>query len=167
MIMKKMLALVLLLSLFALPAMGEAPAADAFTSASVANYYTDAMLAGDDLMNTINATNGFFCTATVNPDGTPNVGFFIFSCMKLEDKYFLQLGLAENQTKANILSGSDVVVMYAPALSTEEGAKPYAVAGARIYLERVMDADLLAKLMEIAPQKSDLLFEITEVLPLG
>lgn len=165
--MKKMITLVLLLSLFVMPAMAETPAADVFTSASVADFYADSMLSGDDLMNSINAYDGFFCTATVNPDGTPNVGFFIFSCVKLDDKYYLQLGLAENQTKANIANGSDVVVMYAPVPSAQEGAKPYAVSGARLYLERATDADLLIKLMEIAPQQSDLLFEITDVRPLG
>ena len=53
--MKRILILALLLSLAMVPALAEAPAADAVTSASVADYYADGMLTGDDLMNAINS----------------------------------------------------------------------------------------------------------------
>ena len=75
--MKKLLMLVLALCLVALPALGES--VDAVTSASVADFYGSAALTGDDLMNSINAYNGFFAIASVNADGTPNVGFYIYS----------------------------------------------------------------------------------------
>ena len=65
--MKRVIALVLA----ALPALAEA---DAVTSASVADFYADGMLVGDDLMNAINAYSGFYAVASVNPDGTPHAG---------------------------------------------------------------------------------------------
>lgn len=76
---------------------------DAFTSASVASYYADSALTGDDLMNAINSFSGTYLVCTTNPDGTANAGVFIFACVKNEDKYYIQMGLAENQTKQNLL----------------------------------------------------------------
>ena len=104
--MKKFLILVLALCLAALPALAEA---DAVTSASVADFYGDGILQGDDLMNAINAYSGFYAIASVNPDGTPNLGFYIYGCIKLEETYYLQLGLAPNQTTANVDNGSELV----------------------------------------------------------
>ena len=77
------------LCLATLPALAEA---DAVTSASVNDFYSDGILEGDDLMNAINAYSGFYAVASVNPDGTPNLGFYIYGCVKVEDKYYLQLG---------------------------------------------------------------------------
>ena len=99
--MKKFLILTLVLCLAALPVLAETVAPDAVTSASVADYYASGMLTGDDLMNAINSYTGFYAVASVNPDGTPNIGFYIYGCVKVEDKYYLQLGLAPNQTTAN------------------------------------------------------------------
>ncbi|MBQ9197240.1 MAG: hypothetical protein IJ157_08350 [Clostridia bacterium] len=163
--MKKLLVLVLALCMLALPALAE-PAADAVSSASVADFYGDGMLTGDDLMNSINAYDGFFAIASVNADGTPNIGFYIFSCVKLNDTYYLQLGLAPNQTTANIANGSELMAMYAPVPSGE-GAMSYATVGARMKLAAVTDADLIAALKEIAPQQSEMFYEIVETRSLG
>ena len=162
--MKKLLILVLALCLISLPALGEA--ADAVTSASVADFYGAAALTGDDLMNSINAYNGFFAVASVNADGTPNIGFYIYSMVKLDDVYDLQLGLAPNQTTANIDNGSALMAMYA-AVPAGEGAKPYATAGARMALEKVTDADLIAALKAIAPQQTEMFYKVVGVRPLG
>ena len=162
--MKKLLILALVLCLAALPALAET--ADAFTSASVADYYGAAALTGDDLMNSINAYNGFFAIASVNPDGTPNVGFYIYSMVKLNDKYYLQLGLAPNQTTANIDNGSALVAMYA-AVPAGEGAMPYATSGARMSLEKVTDEAIITALKEIAPQQTEMFYEVVAVRPLG
>ena len=174
--MKKLLVLVLALSLLSLPVLAEDAvttatqvpdeAPDAYSSASVADFYSDFMLTGDELMDSINSYNGFFAVASVNPDGTPNIGFYIFSCVKLEDKYYLQLGLAPNQTTANIENGSALMAMYAP-VPAGEGAMPYATAGARLYLEQVTDADVIAALKDIAPQQSEMFYEIVKVRSLG
>ena len=75
---------------------------DAFTSASVANYYGQYGLTGDDLMNAVNSQSGCYIVNTTNPDGSPNAGYFIFAIKKVEDKYYLQLGLAANQSKLNL-----------------------------------------------------------------
>jgi len=59
---------------------------------------------------------------TTNPDGTANAGVFIFACVKNEDKYYIQMGLAENQTKQNLLRTGEALAVYAANPSTEEGA---------------------------------------------
>ena len=150
--MKKLLALVcaLVLSLSMTAVLAEET--DAFTSASVASYYADSALTGDDLMNAINSFSGTYLVCTTNPDGTANAGVFIFACVKNEDKYYIQMGLAENQTKQNP--------------STEEGAKPYITAGARMVLQQVTDEELL-KVLNVKGSETALFFEITEIKPLG
>ena len=89
--MKKLLALVcaLVLSLSMTAVLAEET--DAFTSASVASYYADSALTGDDLMNAINSFSGTYLVCTTNPDGTANAGVFIFACVKNEDKYYICL----------------------------------------------------------------------------
>ena len=164
--MKKFVALLLALALM-LPvvALGEAvasPAADAFTSASVANYYAQYALTGDDLMNAVNAQAGFYLVCTTNPDGSPNAGVFIFAIKKLNDKYYIQLGLAENQSKANLEATGEGLAVY--AVMTED--KPYAVSGARMYFAEIADQAIVDELMKDARQGA-MFFEITEVLPLG
>lgn len=120
--MKKLLALVcaLVLSLSMTAVLAEET--DAFTSASVASYYADSALTGDDLMNAINSFSGTYLVCTTNPDGTANAGVFIFACVKNEDKYYIQMGLAENQTKQNLLRTGEALAVYAANPSTEEGA---------------------------------------------
>ena len=70
--MKKLLALVcaLVLSLSMTAVLAEET--DAFTSASVASYYADSALTGDDLMNAINSFSGTYLVCTTNPDGSVN-----------------------------------------------------------------------------------------------
>ena len=162
--MKKTLILILVLCLAVLPVMAET-AADAVTSASVADYYADSMLSGDDLMNAINSYTGFYAVASVNPDGTPNLGFYIYGCVKVEDKYYLQLGLAPNQTTANVDNGSELVAMYG-ALPAEGATYP--TSGARMTLAKVTDEALLAELLKSAPQGfTPMYYEIVAVRSLG
>ena len=162
--MKKTLILILVLCLAVLPVMAET-AADAVTSASVADYYADGMLSGDDLMNAINSYTGFYAVASVNPDGTPNLGFYIYSCVRLGDAYYLQLGLAPNQTTANVDNGSELVAMYA-ALPAEGATYP--TSGARMSLKQVTDEALLAELIKSAPEGfSPMYYEIVAVRSLG
>lgn len=159
--MKKFLSVLLILCML-IPAASLAEGADVVTSASVIDYF-GTLMSPADLAASINAYNGFFSVATVNPDNTPNIGFFIFSAAEYEGKLCLQFGLAENQTRANMESGSAVTVMYAPLPS--EGT--YATVGARLTCERVTDEALVEKLMEIMPQKSDLIYEVTLIRPIG
>ena len=92
--MKRFLLLVLALCLFISCCFAE-EGTDTITSASVVDYYGTA-LEGDELMNAINSFTGFYAVTTVNPDGTPLTGFFIYSCVKDEDgNYYLGLGLGE------------------------------------------------------------------------
>ena len=158
--MKKLLALVcaLVLSLSMTAVLAEET--DAFTSASVASYYADSALTGDDLMNAINSFSGTYLVCTTNPDGTANAG------VKNEDKYYIQMGLAENQTKQNLLRTGEALAVYAANPSTEEGAKPYITVGARMVLQQVTDEELL-KVLNVKGSETALFFEITEIKPLG
>ena len=160
--MKKFLLVLLALALTVLPALAET---DAVTSASVADFYADGMLSGDDLMNAINAYSGFYAVASVNPDGTPNLGFYIYGCVKVEDAYYLQLGLSPNQTTANVDAGSELVAMYA-ALPAEGATYP--TSGARMTLSKVTDEALLEELLKTAPEGfTPMYYEITAVRSLG
>ena len=157
-----LLALVLMLPVVALGEAVASPSADAFTSASVANYYAQFALTGDDMMTSVNGQAGFYLICTTNPDGSPNAGVFIFAIKKLNDKYYIQLGLAENQTKANLEAAGEGLAVY--AVMTAD--KPYAVSGARMYFETIADQAIVDELMKDARQGA-MFFEITEVLPLG
>ena len=164
--MKKLLHTLLLAlvlsTLLAVPAMAE----DAVSSASVADFYADSALTGDDLMNAINAFSGTYLVSTTNPDGTPNTAYFIFSMVKHEDKYYLQLGLAENQSKANLERNGAGQAVYAANPTGEEGVKPYSVSGARIRFKALEDPSL-ADVLNASGRPGALFFEVTEVRPLG
>ena len=151
------LALMMMLSVAAL-----AETADVFTSASTANYYGG--LTGDDLMNAVNSQTGTYLICTTNPDGSANAAVFIFGVKKLNDKYYIQLGLAPNQSKTNLEVNGEGLAVY--ACLPEEGAKPYIVNGARFYFEAIEDQAVLEELLKDARQGA-MFFEIVEVLPLG
>ena len=160
--MRKILLLALALCLATLPALADV---DTVTSASVNDFYSDGILEGDGLMNAINTYSGFYAVASVNPDGTPNLGFYIYGCVKVEDKYYLQLGLSPNQTTANVDAGSELVAMYAAL--PEEGAT-YPTSGARMSLSKVTDETLLEELLKTAPQGfTPMYYEITAIRSLG
>ena len=170
--MKMRIVALLLALMMVLPmsAMAEAVASpttedvDVFTSASVANYYGDYGLVGDDLMNAVNSQSGCYIICTTNPDGSPNAGYFIFAIKKLNDKYYLQLGLAPNQTMQNLNANGMGLAVY--AANPVEGAANYAVSGARFYFVAIEDQAVIDTLMADARQGA-MFFEITDVAPLG
>jgi len=163
--MKRIAALLIALLMMTSFAMAEEKV-DAVASASVADFYADFALTGDELMNAINAFSGTYLVSSTNPDGTPNTAYFVFSMVKHEDAYYLQLGLAENQSKANLLANGNGMAVYAANPTGEEGAKPYSVSGARIWFKAIEDEAIAAKLAEGA-RPGALFFEITEIRPLG
>ena len=164
--MKKFAALILaLMMVVPMVAMAEAvksPALDGFTSASTTNYYTASALTGDDLMNAANSQSGFYLICTVNPDGSPNAAVLVFAIKKLNDKYYIQLGMAENQSKANLEATGEGLAIYAAVV---EG-QAIAATGARLYFKAIEDQAVVDELMKDARQGAAF-FEITEVLPLG
>ena len=162
--MKKLLTLFIALMLIAPAAFAEV---DAFTSASVADYYGANALAGDDLMNAVNSQSGCYLVSTTNPDGTPNTAYFIFGIKKVGEAYYLQLGLAENQSKANLQANGNGLAVYAANPTGEEGAKDYAVAGARIWFEAIEDQAVIDELNAGAGRPGAMFFEIVQVKPLG
>lgn len=162
--MKKFLALFLALMMVLPVAALAEDAVDTFTSASVANYYGQFGLTGDDLMNAVNSQSGCYIVNTTNPDGSPNAGYFIFAIKKLNDKYYVQFGLAANQSKLNMEANGEGLCVYAAL--PEADAKQYCVAGARFYFKAIEDQAVIDALMVDARQGA-MFFEITEVLPLG
>ena len=162
--MKKFAALLLVLMMVLPVAALAEDAVDTFTSASVANYYGQFGLTGDDLMNAVNSQSGCYIVNTTNPDGSPNAGYFIFAIKKLNDKYYVQLGLAPNQSKLNLEANGEGLCVYA-ALPAPD-AKQYCVSGARFYFEAIQDQAVVDELMKDARQGA-MFFEIVEVLPLG
>ncbi len=153
----------LLLALLMMSCVAVAETTDAVTSASVADYYASGALTGDDLMNAINSFTGTYLVSTVNPDGTPNVAYFVFSMVKHEDKYYLQLGLAENQSKANLTTNPVGVAVY--AANPAEGA-PLTTSGARIWFDAIEDQAVIDALSANA-RAGAMFFEITLIRPLG
>jgi len=98
----------------------------------------------------------------VNPDGSPNAAVLVFNIKKVEDKYYLQLGMAENQTKANLEATGEGLAVYAAVVEGETAV----ATGARIYFKTLEDQAVLDILMQDARQGASF-YEITEVLPLG
>ena len=83
--MKKALSILLACALLLACACAAAETVDTVTTASVANYYGS--LTGDELMNAVNSFSGFYAVASVNPDGTPNIAYFIYGMKKLNGVY--------------------------------------------------------------------------------
>ena len=162
--MKKLIALLLCLMMVLPVAALAEETVDTFTSASVANFYGQYGLVGDDLMNAVNSQSGCYLVCTTNPDGSANAGYFIFAIKALDGKYYLQLGLAENQSKANLAANGKGLAVY--AANPAPDAKPYAVSGARIRFAAIEDQAVIDALMADARQGA-MFFEIVEVLPLG
>ncbi len=164
--MKKLISVLLaLMALFCVSAMAET--VDAFSSASVADFYGTAALTGDDLMNAINSQSGTYLVSTTNPDGSPNTAYFIFAVKKVDEKYYLQLGLAENQSKQNLAANGKGLAVYAANPAEEEGAKDYTVSGARIWFEEIEDQAVVEKLNAEAARPGAMFYKIVEVRPLG
>ena len=164
--MKKLIALLLCAAMLCTVSAALAEAPDTYTSASVADYYGAAGLTGDDLMNAINSFSGFYLVTTTNPDNSPNAAFFVFGMVKHEDHYYVQLSLAENQSRSNLLANGEGVAVYAATPSSEEGAKPFATSGARIRFKAITDEAVAAALAENA-NEATLFFEVVDVRPLG
>ena len=163
--MKKISALLLALLMLVLASVAGAETVDAVASASVADFYADTALTGDDLMNAINAFSGTYLVSTANPDGTPNTAFLVFSMVKHEDKYYLMIGSAENQTKANLLAKGEGMAVFGanPAPDTD---KPYPIAGARIWFKALEDA-ALAETLNTSGRPGAMFFEVTAIRPVG
>ena len=164
--MKKLTALLLCAAMLCTVSAAFAEAPDTYTSASVADYYGAAALTGDALMDAINSTSGFYLVCTTNPDGSANAGYFIYGCAELDGKYYLKMGLAENQSRQNLLTNGEGLAVYAATPAGGEEDELYAVSGARMRFTVVTDAEVLAAL-EIEEGGSTILCEITETKSLG
>ena len=123
----------------------EGEVVEGVSSASVMDFYGDFGISGDELMDAINSYTGSYVVSTVNEDGTPHIGFYVYSMVKDGEDYYLQLGLAENQTRVNLERTGVAMALYA-ANPDPEADNQYAVTGARMNLELVTDEELIGKL---------------------
>ena len=163
--MKKMLSVMLACVLMLACVCAAAETVDTFTTASVANYYQ--ALTGDDLMNAVNSNSGFYAVASVNPDGTPNIAYFVYGMRKLGDVYYVQLGIYPNQTSANIDNGSSLMALYG-MLPAADAQLQTATCGAKMVLKKVEDETVLAELLKTAPEGfTPMYFEVVETRPIG
>ena len=138
---------------------------DAIGGASVMDFYGDFGIYDDELMNAINSYSGSYAVSTVNEDGTPHIGFYVYSMVKDEDTYYLILGLAENQTRLNLERTGQAMALYAANPEADADAQ-YAVTGARMSLELVTDEELVAKL-NTTGYDTAMVCEVTGVRSLG
>ena len=138
---------------------------DSVSGASVTDYYGDFGISGDELMEAVNTPSGSYVIATVNEDGTPLAGFFIYSMVKDGDDYYLLLGLAENQTRANLERTGQAMALYA-ANPDKDAPAQYAVSGARMQLELVTDESLIEKL-NTSGYDTTMFCKVTQVRSLG
>lgn len=138
---------------------------DSVTGASVSDYYADNGISGDELMDAINGPSGSYVISTVNEDGTPQVGFFVYFMVKDGEDYYVQLGLAENQTRLNLERTGEAMALYALNPSDDDKV-PYAVSGARMRLELVTDEALIEKL-NTSGYDTAMFCRVTEVRSLG
>ena len=76
------------------------------------------------------------------------------------------MGLAENQSRQNLLTNGEGLAVYAATPAGGEEDELYAVSGARMRFTVVTDAEVLAAL-EIEEGGSTILCEITETKSLG
>ena len=163
--MKKTLSILLACILAACCACAAAETVDTVTTASVANYY--GALTGDELMDAVNSYTGFYAVASVNPDGTPNIAYFIYGMKKLNDVYYVQLGINPNQTTVNIENGSALIAMYG-AIPAPDTQPQSATTGAKMVLKKVEDQAILDELLKTAPEGfTPMYYEVTEVRPIG
>ena len=139
--------------------------ADAVSSASQNDFYTDFALSGDELMNAVNEYSGFYVVATANEDGTPQLGYFVYSMLKDGDAYYVMLGLEENQTRVNLERTGRAEAIYAARPADDEQPQ-YAVSGARMELELVTDEELTQKL-NTEGHDTSMFLKVTEAKPLG
>ena len=163
--MKKTISLILSLVLCLCSVSVLAETVDAVASASVADFYSEFAITGDDLMDALNSYSGFYTVTTVNEDGTPQVGYYIYGCLKYNDKYYLTMGIAPNQTYNNLVANGEGIAVYAASPS---GDTPYAVAGARMWFKVVTDEETLAALTELyGADYAPFFCEVTAVRSLG
>ena len=87
---------------------------------------------------------------------------FIFGIKKLNDKYYIQLGLADNQSKQNLARTGEGLAVFGFA---NEG-NTFGTGGARFRFVAIEDQAITDELMKDA-RAGQMYFEITEVLPLG
>ena len=164
--MKKMVCGVISITLLLFTLVASASSVDAVSSASVENFYGDYALTDDALMNAINSFSGFYTIGTTNENNSPNNGFFIYAMKKHNNCYYLQLGLAQCQTKTNLLRTGEGIAMYAATPSTNEGDMTFATAGARMHFKIVTDTNVITTLSE-GVAEGTMFGEVIKVLPLG
>lgn len=137
---------------------------DAVTSASV-NFYQNSSLDKPQLMEAIAGAEGGCTIATVNADGTPNL---IVAVPAAAGDSHLAFTWQENDTKANLQRGSQVVISYF-LYNKDEPDKEQRYRGARVKGHLETDQAVIDKLLADDPTLPPIctFVVIDEVVPLG
>lgn len=137
---------------------------DAFATASIRYYYEESSLKEDALLEAIKNRDCAISVSTVNPDGTPNAAVVI---PEVANEETLMFGLADNQTKVNLMNDKNAVIT-AYIYSPDAEAKTDRNIGARIKVEYIDDEALIEELMASTEAREGTIFvRIIEILPLG
>jgi uncharacterized protein YnzC (UPF0291/DUF896 family) len=136
---------------------------DAKASASVTYFYEGSSLKGEDLLKAITERKCAISVATVNADGSPNAAVVIPA---VADAETLMFGLADNQTKVNLMERKQAVVTAYIYNPTAENKLERNV-GARLVVEYISDEAKINELNEKTKLKGMMYVKILEIKPLG
>ena len=137
---------------------------DSISAASKKNYYEQSSLKGTELLEELRNRRAAVSLATTNEDGTPNAAVVIPG---VADEKTLMFGIADNQTKINIMARR-YAVLTAYIYSPDEQDKLKRNRGARLILEVVTDKKKIDELMQkTKAQQGTIFMEIVKVLPIG
>ena len=140
------------------------PSIDSISSASVTNYYQKSSLEGEALFDALRDRRGAIVVSTTNSDGSPNAGIVIPGVV---DENTLMFGLAENQTKVNLIARKYAVIttyIYKP----DAQDKLERNRGARIIVSYISDQAEIDRLIQQTGAREGTIFvKVEKVLPLG
>lgn len=140
------------------------PSVDSISSASKTNYYEQSSLKGEELFNALRERRCAIVVSTANSDGTPNAGVVIPG---VADENTLMFGMAENQTKINLIERKYAVIT-AYIYSPDAKEKLKRNVGAKIIVSYISDPAEIKKLLKKTGSREGTIFvKVEKVLPLG
>lgn len=145
-----------------------------FTSASKPFEKYNLGATPEDLLNGY-GVGGTFLFATINPDGTPNVGYMIYSVKKVGDKYYITQPTNSHQTGINLLREKGGLAIWAANYDSKGSlidnpekdpnkTKMWSTRGLKMTLELCEDKAVIEAL---GLKDNNSAFEIVSYIPLG
>lgn len=153
-----------MLVMFLAASFAQAEEIDALSSASTKNYFEKDSLTGEKLFEELKKHQGAISVATVNADGSPNAAVVIPGVV---NETTLRFGLADNQTKKNLLERKYAVITYYKYTIGEDG-KMKERSGARIVVKAIEEDAAITKLQKETKARAGTIFvKIMKILPFG